>query len=108
MYTDPANGEDEARDDSELLAAMANRHRLLILRLLRDRELSVKELGDRVQLSQSALSQHLAVLRRFNLVKARRCGQNMLYGGVKADVEAILKTLEILKRQTEGIFRNDV
>lgn len=108
MYSDPVNGEAQARDDSELLSAMANRHRLLILSLLRDSELSVKELGDRVGLSQSALSQHLAVLRRLDLVKARRCGQNMLYSGGKADAEAILKTLEILKLQAEAVFKSDI
>lgn len=106
MYSDPINGEGQARDDSKLLAALANRHRLLILSLLRNKELPVKELGDRVQLSQSALSQHLSILRQLNLVKARRCGQNMLYSGVKAEAEAILKTLEILKQQADGIFRN--
>lgn len=108
MYSDPVIGEAQARDDSELLSAMANRHRLLILSLLLDTELTVKELGDRVALSQSALSQHLAVLRRFDLLKARKRGQNMVYSGVKADAEAILKTLQILKLQAEGVFQNDV
>ncbi len=108
MYTDPVNGEAWARDDCELLSAMANRHRLLILWLLREEDLPVKDLGDRVQLSQSALSQHLAILRRLDLVKARRCGQNRIYSGVKANAEAILTTLEMLKRQTDGIVSNGI
>ncbi|HCJ6868830.1 TPA: winged helix-turn-helix transcriptional regulator, partial [Vibrio cholerae] len=43
-----------------LLKAMANERRLQILCMLLDNELSVGELSSRLELSQSALSQHLA------------------------------------------------
>lgn len=64
---------------SDLLKAMANDNRLRILCLLDDTELSVTELNQRLSLSQSALSQHLAILRRENLVSTRRESQTIYY-----------------------------
>ena len=58
---------------------MANRHRLLILCSLKEREYSVGELEKVVGLSQSALSQHLARLRKDNLVQTRRSAQMIYY-----------------------------
>ena len=62
-----------------LLKAMSNENRLLILCVLLDQELSVGEINARVPLSQSALSQHLAALRREALVSTRREGQSIFY-----------------------------
>ena len=64
-------------DDVEaerFLKAVANRHRLRILRLLCQSERSVGELEKLVGLEQSNLSRHLAVLRNENLVSTRRDG----------------------------------
>ncbi|MDP6774579.1 MAG: metalloregulator ArsR/SmtB family transcription factor, partial [Rhodospirillales bacterium] len=60
---------------STLLKAMSNQHRLLILCQLVVGEKCVSDLEEIVGLSQSALSQHLARLRRDNLVKTRRAAQ---------------------------------
>lgn len=54
---------------AKLLKAVSNERRLLILCYLLESELSVTEMNDKLGLSQSALSQHLAVLRRQKLVK---------------------------------------
>lgn len=62
-----------------LLKAMANDNRLRILCLLEEHELSVTELNQRLSLSQSALSQHLAILRREGLVRTRRASQTIFY-----------------------------
>lgn len=62
-----------------LLKALANDNRLRILCLLEGQELSVTELNQRLALSQSALSQHLAILRRENLVSTRRASQTIYY-----------------------------
>lgn len=62
-----------------LLKAMANDNRLRILCLLEGQELSVTELNQRLSLSQSALSQHLAILRREGLVSTRRASQTIYY-----------------------------
>jgi DNA-binding transcriptional ArsR family regulator len=64
---------------TSLLKAMANDNRLRILCLLVDSELSVTELNQRLNLSQSALSQHLAILRREGLVSTRRSSQTIYY-----------------------------
>lgn len=64
---------------SNLLKAMANTHRLLVLCILGEGELSVGELNERVPISQSALSQHLAVLRADGLVTTRRESQTIHY-----------------------------
>lgn len=68
-----------AKHASSLLKAMGNRHRLLVLCQLTGGEKSVGELEKVIGLSQSALSQHLARLRRQNLVKTRRQAQSIFY-----------------------------
>ncbi|APE32183.1 transcriptional regulator [Halomonas aestuarii] len=72
-------GEAVIDEASALLKAMANDNRLRILCLLDGTELSVTELNQRLVLSQSALSQHLAILRRENLVTTRRESQTIYY-----------------------------
>ena len=64
---------------SELLKALANRHRLLILCQLIDGERSVGELAAFLGVRDSTVSQHLAILRRDDLVEARRDGQTIWY-----------------------------
>ncbi len=70
---------DSASQAAQLLKAMANENRLLILCHLDGKELSVSELNQHLDLSQSALSQHLAVLRRDGLVATRRASQTIYY-----------------------------
>ena len=62
-----------------LLRAMASEHRLMVLCSLVQGEKSVGELLEKVPLAQSALSQHLAVLRHEGLVATRRVGQSVRY-----------------------------
>lgn len=71
--------ESRAGEAAELLKLLANDQRLIILCRLSDEELSVSELGEYVNLAQSALSQHLAKLRAQGLVATRREGQNIYY-----------------------------
>ncbi len=68
-----------AEEAVQLLKALSHRSRLMVLCILSGGELSVGELHARVPLSQSALSQHLAVLRRDGLVKTRRQSQTIFY-----------------------------
>lgn len=88
-------GELEARAASvtRFLKAMANPSRLLVLCQLADGEKSVGQLERAVGLSQSALSQHLAVLRREQVVEARRSGQNVFYVLASAEAAAVMHTL---------------
>ena len=62
-----------------ILKAIANSNRLKILALLNKEELNVGKLEKYLNLSQSALSQHLAVLRKANIVKTRRNAQTIYY-----------------------------
>jgi DNA-binding transcriptional ArsR family regulator len=71
--------EGSAREASGLLKALANENRLMILCQLLDGELTVGEMTARIGLSQSAMSQHLAVLRRDDLVTTRREAQTIFY-----------------------------
>ncbi len=71
--------ESRAGEAAELLKLLANDQRLIILCRLSESELSVSELGEHVNLAQSALSQHLAKLRAQGLVATRREGQNIYY-----------------------------
>lgn len=64
---------------AKLLKALGNERRLMILCQLVDGERSVGELLPNVGLSQSALSQHLAVLREEGVVATRRDGQVIWY-----------------------------
>jgi len=69
-----------ASEAAALLKALANEQRLLILcHLVSAGELSVGALGKRLELSQSALSQHLARLREQRLVAFRRSAQTLYY-----------------------------
>lgn len=90
---DIAELEPRADEAAELLSAMANPRRLLILCHLLDEELNVGELSRRVGLAQSPLSQHLARLRAMKLVTARREGQSILYRLASDEVSRLLTTL---------------
>jgi DNA-binding transcriptional ArsR family regulator len=70
----------QAGEATRLLKLLANEKRLLILCFLASRgEITVGELAERVELSQSALSQHLAKLRADGLVAFRRASQTLYY-----------------------------
>ncbi|EPE3097685.1 ArsR/SmtB family transcription factor [Vibrio cholerae] len=79
-----------------LLKAMANERRLQILCMLLDNELSVGELSSRLELSQSALSQHLAWLRRDGLVNTRKEAQIVFYTLSSTEVKAMIELLHRL------------
>lgn len=85
--------EPRVEEVAQLLLAMANPKRLLILCNLLDQERSVGELSKIVELAQSPLSQHLAKLRALGLVKAHREGQLVKYRLSSPQVIEVLNTL---------------
>ncbi len=93
MPMDPESMKEHALEASRLLKALANESRLMVLCSLCEREMSVGELNARVPLSQSALSQHLAVLRRDGLVTTRREAQTIYYSVVDGPAAKIINTL---------------
>lgn len=82
--------EQSVHEASLLLKALSNECRLLILCNLLDGEKSVSELNQRVALSQSALSQHLARLRRDHLVKVRKQAQTVYYRIASDEAEQVI------------------
>jgi DNA-binding transcriptional ArsR family regulator len=72
---------------------LANKNRLMILCTLMNQERSVSELNQSVPLGQSALSQHLAVLREHKLVDTRRDAQSIYYSVSDPRVKQIIEKL---------------
>ena len=85
-----------ACEASGLLKAMGNEQRLLVLCQLVDGEASVGQLQAGSQLSQSALSQHLAVLREAGLVRTRREGASIVYSLPPGPVHQIMQALHAI------------
>ena len=90
---DLARFEASATQAAALLKALSNEKRLMILCRLGDRELQAGALCPLVGLSQSALSQHLALLRDEGLVAARREGQAIFYHIAEPAVVRVIATL---------------
>jgi DNA-binding transcriptional ArsR family regulator len=80
----------------ELLKAVANSHRLMILCELKDGERSVSALEQVVPLTQSALSQHLAKLREGGIVTTRREAQAIYYSLKDDRVSRLIEVLHEL------------
>lgn len=85
--------QDHAAEAAAFLKALANDQRLLVLCALLDGELSVGRINERVRLSQSALSQHLGILREAGLVIAKRQSQTIYYTIAPGPA---LKVMEVL------------
>jgi DNA-binding transcriptional ArsR family regulator len=81
-------------DAARMLKALGNEQRLLILCNLLGQQLSVGELNARLELSQSALSQHLALLREAGLVDTRREAQSIFYSLPAGPVTRIMALLQ--------------
>jgi len=85
---------DRADEVAEILALLGNGKRLAILCHIAEAELSVGAIAERVELSQSALSQHLAKLRSSGLVRTRRDKQMIYYSCADGIVGPILSALD--------------
>lgn len=90
---DLKNLEHNAENVVVLLKALSNEKRLMILCALYHEEKSVGALEQRIGLRQSALSQHLARLRRDGLVETRRQAQTIFYSLADDTVRDVIKTL---------------
>lgn len=93
IAADMAKLEQNAARACNLLKAMANPTRLMVLCQIADGEKSVGELERAIGLSQSGLSQHLAVLRSKNLVSTRRDAQTIYYSLASQEAGAVMATL---------------
>lgn len=100
MKTQHSNTADMMRSNASkaeaLLKQLANRNRLMVLCALASGEKTVSELLEMLDLSQSALSQHLAKMRDAGLVASEKRGQMVYYSIQGMEVNAILSTLYLL------------
>lgn len=89
----PSSLVDRAEDIASILALLGNSKRFAIMCHLAEGELSVGAIADRVELSQSALSQHLAKLRAQGMVETRRDRQMIYYSCPAGRVPDLLREL---------------
>ena len=90
----PADGmKEHAEEAAAMMKQLANGKRLQILCQLLSAERSVGELAGSVNLSQSALSQHLAKMREAGLVDCEKRGQMVYYRLSSMPANALLSTL---------------
>lgn len=83
--------EAELKDVAELYKLFSDYSRVRILYLLAERELCVCDLTALMDINQSAISNHLRLLRNGKLVKSRREGKNVYYSLADRHVETILQ-----------------
>ncbi|MBZ9771184.1 ArsR/SmtB family transcription factor [Mesorhizobium sp. CO1-1-8] len=95
--TNPGRPSSYAPEAAGFLTAMANEKRLLALMILAEGEMFVADLAQRVGLSNSALSQHLGIMREFGLVTRRQNRQRAYY----SCTDPVLKVLKLLARLEE-------
>lgn len=82
-----------ASEACSLLRSMANESRLMILCQLAEKDMTVGELLEKMPLSQSALSQHLAMMRREKIVTTRREAQYIRYSLASREARVLLGSL---------------
>ncbi len=87
------NMQEHAADAAGLMNALGNESRLMILCMLAEGERSVGDLNESIPLSQSALSQQLARLRRQGLVQTRREAQTIYYSLGEGPAERVIHLL---------------
>src|SRR5690606_26469901 len=93
MTFDAKAMQSDAGDAVRLLNALASEPRLQVLRLLTEAERAVGQVNAMLELSQSALSQHLAVLRGEELVRTRREAQTIYYSLCPGPAAEVMGTL---------------
>lgn len=87
--------EENAKRVAELLKVLANENRLLILCALMSGPMTVTEIGPYVpSITQSALSQHLSLLKANGILDNRKSGQNSTYFITDHRVEEVIQVLK--------------
>jgi len=85
---------ENAQEVAVILKLLSNHYRLMILCCITEGELTVGDLNEQIDLSQSALSQHLAKLREHNIVATRRESQTIYYRIENPKIKFLLQVLQ--------------
>jgi DNA-binding transcriptional ArsR family regulator len=86
---------DNAKDVAELLKVLANENRLMIVCNLIESPMTVSELHKKVNnLTQSALSQHLAMLKAHRILDSNKCGLSITYS---IQDDRVINVIKVLK-----------
>lgn len=94
MKADQTKLLESAQHVSTILKQLSNPYRLMVLCCLADGELTVGDLNEQIDLSQSALSQHLAKLRESEIVATRRESQTIYYRIANQKISYLLEVLQ--------------
>lgn len=94
MISDKNKLVENAQQVANILKQLSNPNRLMILCCIADQELTVGDLNEQIDLSQSALSQHLAKLRESEIVVTRRESQTIYYQIVNPKIKHLLEVLQ--------------
>lgn len=87
---------------ADLFKALAHPSRIKILEFLRDGEKCVCEFTENLELEQSNVSQHLAILKRQDLITSRKEGLKVIYSVTRREIYDVLDRVEdILVSQAE-------
>jgi ArsR family transcriptional regulator, arsenate/arsenite/antimonite-responsive transcriptional repressor len=98
--------DDQIQDMAEAFKLLADKTRLSIIALLRERELCVCDITDITGMSQPNASQHLRKLKAAGLVNEKRKGQWVYYSLNVIDkpyVQCIYEYLPSMKEQIEAV-----
>lgn len=87
--------EEKAKKIAEILKVLSNENRLLILCKLMEQPQTVGKLVEKIpNITQSAMSQHLAILKAHGILESEKSGQNITYFIFDKKVEEIIKVLK--------------
>ncbi len=95
MHTTDINTmRENAAEVADLLKIMAHPERLMVLCQLTQGEVGVGVLQQSSSLSQSAFSQHLTVLRKYGVIRARKASQQVFYSLSDGRITSLIETLQ--------------
>ena len=87
--------EEKAKQIAELLKLLGNENRLMILCSLMNGTMNVTHIAEKIpNISQSALSQHLGLLKSHGILCSEKDGMNMNYAIADHRVEEIIQLLK--------------
>ena len=91
MVVDQQELAENAQQVAAILKQLSNANRLMILCCITENEMTVGDLNEQINLSQSALSQHLAKLRESKIVTTRRESQTIYYRIANPKIKSLLE-----------------